>query len=107
MSRTTQAANLANRLNPLLPPVIVTVPDAPPAPTRSRLAAPLLVVALVGLGVGLRTVPLVQNRNLWIDEAMLALNLVERSPARLLEPLGWNQGAPAGFLLLTKLAIEA
>lgn len=105
MSRTTQAQNLANRLDPLRPPVIVTTPE--PTPTRRRFAAPLLVVALVSLGIGVRTVPLVQNRNLWIDEAMLALNLVERSPAGLLEPLGWNQGAPAGFLLLTKLAITA
>jgi hypothetical protein len=107
MNSATDGPNLANRLNPLLPPVIVTVADVPPGPPRGRLAGPLLVVALVGLGIGLRAVPLVQNRNLWIDEAMLALNLVERSPGRLLEPLGWNQGAPAGFLLASKLAIDA
>ena len=36
---------------------------------------------------------------------MLALNLVERTPRQLLEPLDWNQGAPAGFLLVAKAAI--
>jgi hypothetical protein len=107
MSHATDGPQLANRLNPLLPPVIITVPDESPAPTRGRFAVSVLVVGLVALGIGLRAVPLVQNRNLWIDEAMLALNLVERSPARLLQPLDWNQGAPAGFLLATKLAIEA
>src|SRR5581483_9316501 len=106
MSHATDGPNLANRLNPLLPPVIVTAPGAPPDRPRGRLTGPLVVVALVGLGIGLRAVPMAQNRNLWIDEAMLALNLVERSPAGLLQPLGWNQGAPAGFLLLSKLAIE-
>src|SRR4051812_30276845 len=107
MSHATDGLDLTNRLDPLRPPVIVVVPHAAPAPTRGRFAGAVLVVALVTLGIGLRAIPLVQNRNLWIDEAMLALNLVNRTPAQLLQPLDWNQGAPAGFLLLTKLAIEA
>jgi hypothetical protein len=36
---------------------------------------------------------------------MLALNLVDRSPGQLMAPLDWNQGAPAGFLLVTKSAL--
>jgi hypothetical protein len=62
----------------------------------------LLLVTLVLVGFGLRFVPLWENRNLWIDEAMLALNVVERSPQELMQPLDWNQGAPLGFLLLSK-----
>jgi hypothetical protein len=58
------------------------------------------------LGIALRAVPLIQNRCLWIDEAMLALNLVDRTPQQLLEPLDWNQGAPAGFLLAVKATIS-
>src|SRR5207248_11411879 len=95
--------HVSNRLAPLAEPVVVTAPE-PPA-TRGWVTARSAVVALVVLGVGLRAVPLVQNRCLWIDEAMLALNLVERSPRQLLEPLDWNQGAPAGFLLTTKTVI--
>jgi hypothetical protein len=43
---------------------------------------------------------------LWIDEAMLGLNLVNRTPRQLLEPLDYNQGAPVGFLLAVKAAIS-
>ena len=64
------------------------------------------IIALVIVGLALRAVPLIQNRCLWIDEAMLALNLVERSPSQLLEPLDWNQGAPVGFLLAVKASIS-
>jgi hypothetical protein len=63
-------------------------------------------VALVLLGVGLRLTALLSDRCLWLDEAMLALNLVNRSPAQLLEPLDWNQGAPVGFLLAVKATIS-
>lgn len=96
---------LANRLTPVRPPVVVTVPQV--EPTRPWFARPAVLVSLVLLGIGLRAVPLFGDRNLWIDEAMLALNLVNRSAAELLKPLDWNQGAPAGFLLATKLSVEA
>ncbi|MBA4190287.1 MAG: hypothetical protein C0467_20060 [Planctomycetaceae bacterium] len=96
---------LTNRLGTIGTPTIVLAPELPAATGRSWLNSRTLVVALVLLGIGLRLVPMIQNRNLWIDEAMIALNLVERSPARLLEPLDWNQGAPAGFLLATKATI--
>jgi hypothetical protein len=65
------------------------------------------MVALVLLGGGLRAAAMLSDRCLWIDESMLALNLVNRSPAQLLEPLDHNQGAPVGFLLTVKAAITA
>ena len=106
MTPATDGSQLApNRLVPIVRPVVVT------APVRLRTAGWITVrsvtLALVFLGIGLRFVTLIQNRNLWIDEAMLALNLVERSPRQLLEPLDWNQGAPIGFLLCVKAVIGA
>ena len=65
-----------------------------------------LTIALLLLGVGLRTAAFASERSLWIDEAMVALNIVERSPAQLFEPLDRNQGAPVGFLLTTKASVE-
>ena len=64
-----------------------------------------LSIALVG--VGLVALEYLRNRSLWLDEALLALNVLERSAGELLEPLGYQQGAPAGFLLLQKLAVSA
>ena len=68
---------------------------------------PALLTAL-GLvcGIALRTLAYTADHSLWIDECMLALNIVERSPAQLLEPLGHNQGAPVGFLLACKASVE-
>jgi len=73
---------------------------------RSSLTPALVFAALLFLGLGLRTAALLNERNLWFDESRLALNLVERTPAQLLEPLDRNQAAPIGFLLLTKAAIQ-
>ncbi len=94
-----------NRLLSFNPPIILE--NQPQQADLSRwLTRRTAVLGLLVVGTVLRLVPLVQNRNLWIDEAMLALNLVERTPAQLLEPLDWNQGAPPGFLILVKATIS-
>ena len=97
--------HLPNRLLPAREPVVITAPTEPTPP--GRLASARVVVALVLLGIALRVIPITQGRDLWIDEAMLGLNLVERSPRQLLEPLDWDQGAPVGFLLAVKATMTA
>ena len=107
MTPSTDGRPVVNRLGKVHSPVVVTSPLQSPARSHPWWANTTAVVVLVLLGIGLRAAALGGDRNLWIDEAMLALNLIERTPAQLLEPLDWNQGAPVGFLLLTKASIMA
>jgi uncharacterized membrane protein len=64
-------------------------------------AAALLLLA----GLALRMRQYLSGRSFWLDEAMLALNIVHRDFAGLFRPLDYDQGAPLGFLLLEKLTI--
>jgi len=65
-----------------------------------------LVWAVIGLGVILRLMQYLCDRSLWFDESLLALNIIDRSFTGLLHPLDYDQGAPIGFLMLEKLAIQ-
>ncbi len=62
------------------------------------------VGVLIVLGVVLRLRQYLTGRSLWIDEAMLALNVVNRDFFGLFKPLDLDQGSPIGFLLVEKIA---
>jgi hypothetical protein len=64
-----------------------------------------LLLGLVVVGAGLRLWQYIANMGLWLDEVLLASNILHRSTWNLLkEPLAYTQVAPKGFLLLEKLA---
>jgi len=78
----------------------------------SRLALPALtdraVVALLALavlaGVGFRVAQYAADRALWLDESLLALNIVGRGFGGLIGHLSFDQAAPTAFLLVEKTA---
>jgi Dolichyl-phosphate-mannose-protein mannosyltransferase len=72
----------------------------------SRAQVSCLILLLV-TGAVLRAAPFLLDRSLWLDEAKLALNVLDRSPAQLFRPLDYDQAAPVGFLLLEKQAVMA
>lgn len=85
--------------------------DLPPVQTASTgneasagaRATRIALYAVLVLGAALRIYHYAINRSLWLDEAMLALNVVQRSASHLFDPLAYNQGAPLGFLFGEKL----
>lgn len=75
--------------------------DSPWPPGAHRAA-----LALVVVGAALRLEAYLRCRNLWLDEAYLADNILSRSFGGLVRPLDHHQGAPLGFLWLTEAAVE-
>lgn len=65
-----------------------------------------LLLIIICWGSLLRLTQYLFNRSLWLDESMLALNIVNREFSQLLSPLDYNQGAPLGFLMLERLAVQ-
>jgi hypothetical protein len=63
---------------------------------------PLVMIVAAALGVGLRIRMYLENRSLWLDPAMLALNVIDKNALELMGRLDWNQAAPPAFLLLAK-----
>lgn len=68
---------------------------------RTRWATLAIVAALLW-GTGIRLGQYLGDRSLWTDEAMLALNVLERDFGQLLAPLRGAQGAPILFLFVVK-----
>lgn len=62
-------------------------------------------MVLIAIGVGLRVWQYLSNASLWIDEAALARNIIDRPVRALLGPLDYAQVAPPGFLLIQKAAV--
>ena len=81
-------------------------PMRPVEPLMTGRFAARFSLGLVLAGIALLLVELLRDRSLWLDESLLALNILGRSPSALLEPLDYQQGAPAGFLLLQKLMVS-
>jgi uncharacterized membrane protein len=65
----------------------------------------VLFCSIFFIGIALRLIQYLQNRSLWTDEAMLALNVIDKSFWSLLKPLDYNQVAPILFLFLEKFTI--
>src|SRR3990172_1675949 len=65
----------------------------------------LLMILLVGLGIVFRLVQYLYNRSLWLDEAALALNIIDRPFAGLLASLDYDQAAPLGYLVIEKAMV--
>ena len=61
------------------------------------------VGVLLLLGFGLRLRQFLTGRSLWLDESMLALNIVELDFINLFGTLKYDQGAPIGFLQVEKM----
>src|SRR5687767_7143676 len=62
----------------------------------------IITGAILLAGVLLRFRQYLTGRSLWLDEAMLALNIVDRNFLDLFKPLDYDQGAPIGFMLVEK-----
>lgn len=61
---------------------------------------------IIGFGILIRVIQYLYNRSIWGDEAVLVFNIIDRSYLDLLKPLDYNQGAPIGFLMAEKLAVQ-
>ncbi|MBN2134504.1 MAG: glycosyltransferase family 39 protein, partial [Acidobacteria bacterium] len=70
---------------------------------RSTLFAIFYLVIFIG--ISLAVYQFMFNRSLWIDEAMLALNIINRGFSGLTEPLYYKQVAPVGFLFIERISI--
>jgi hypothetical protein len=64
-----------------------------------------LPIVLLSWGAVLRVEQFAARRSLWLDEATLAINFVDRPFSQLSEPLGNGQGAPVGFLFVERAAV--
>ncbi len=65
-----------------------------------------LIWAIIATGIIFRLVPYAANCSLWVDEAAISSNIVNRTYAGLLQPLNMEQGAPPGFLFLEKFSTQ-
>jgi hypothetical protein len=72
---------------------------------QRALAIRWIAWGVIVLGTALRLHDFLLFRSLWLDEVMLARNIIDRSAAELLFPLDYDQAAPIGFLLMQRALV--
>lgn len=66
----------------------------------------LMLAGIIAFALFTRISEYLSCRSIWLDEACLALNIIEKSFMELMtKPLAYDQAAPVGFLLFTKLLV--
>jgi hypothetical protein len=75
-------------------------------PGRSSRNLARAATGLVVIGAILRVITYLQRPSLWLDEAMVALNIGRRSYSQLMAPLDYNQLAPVPWLWLEKSMVD-
>src|SRR5688572_28681353 len=85
------------------PPTSPLELNTPPQMSRTHLT--LAVGLALGVGAALRLFALGSGASLYVDEAMLALNIGTRSLSGLLRPLDYGQTAPIAFLWAERLVV--
>jgi hypothetical protein len=58
-----------------------------------------LELGILAVGIGARAVRFLERRPLWIDEVLIALNVLPNGPADFVQPLELSQISPVGFLI--------
>ena len=104
MGRRGESATLIDASEPAESPAASPVRRVPDR-ALALLASPSLPVLLTLFGVALRTRRFLAGFSFEVAEAMLGLNLRGRSYAALLLPLDNEQGAPFGFLWISRFAL--
>jgi hypothetical protein len=92
-----------------------TLPGTPSAETenvpnaseidRNRLLYLGFALSVV-IGLGMRLAQYAVNRSLWLDESLLATNILDRSLAEIARPLDYGQTAPVGFLAVVRATVD-
>lgn len=88
-----------------MPPTLLPSDSMTSEPWQLSGRTLVFVAAIMAVGVLLRVLPFMQEGALWIDEAVLADNLVSKSFAELGRPLDHHQAAPVGFLWVQKCMV--
>ncbi|HUQ83517.1 MAG TPA: glycosyltransferase family 39 protein [Gemmatimonadaceae bacterium] len=74
--------------------------------TRSSRVPVVIALFAIVVGIVLRVIEFARDRPLWLDEAMLGLNIASRSFRELARPLDYDQSAPLLYLWLERIAVS-
>jgi hypothetical protein len=74
--------------------------------SRSPTVPALIAILAMVVGIMLRVLEFARDRPLWLDEAMLVLNIGARSIGQLARPLDYDQTAPLLYLWIERIAVS-